>query len=325
MVHCAALHGVDLSHPSLVWLLVLAGCAESAEPCTVTQNDDGSATVACADGSSAIVSGGMDGDAGTDGTDGSAAVAALLRVDVEAAGSRCVDGGLAVHVGLDDDADGVLSDPEIDSTAYLCDGSDGEEGPAGSTTLIRFEELEAGDACSQGGTAIHAGIDDDGDGYLDDVEISDTVYLCGEESAVSSVEVEFPSPDTETPRGTLGAGDSFFSFGSYVTETFRGTGLSNVTGLELEFTMDDATTSLCTVGTLSWDVIVNDATVGTYDYACGYGRGTLEFSERYAFDAVEGGGADGESYEISFMATTTVSDGGGGWTWYPGGSALFSR
>jgi hypothetical protein len=95
----------------------------------------------------------------------------VTRRDPEPAGQRCPEGGVAVHVGLDDDGDSFLDDDEIDETEYLCD--------APAAELVREDELQPGDDhCNGGGSAIHVGHDDDGDGVLDDEEIESTSYVC---------------------------------------------------------------------------------------------------------------------------------------------------
>ncbi len=45
----------------------------------------------------------------------------LFRVDEEPAGANCPAGGLALYTGVDDDADGVLGDAEIEQTSFVCD------------------------------------------------------------------------------------------------------------------------------------------------------------------------------------------------------------
>ena len=54
------------------WAACVAGCEPPpvATTCTVTKNDDGSATITCPDGSIATVHNGVDGQTGKNGTDG---------------------------------------------------------------------------------------------------------------------------------------------------------------------------------------------------------------------------------------------------------------
>ncbi|MES2643600.1 MAG: hypothetical protein V4850_29210 [Myxococcota bacterium] len=332
--------------PLWLALFVLTGCGGAAGNCSVVQNDDGSATVECPDGTSATLTGGeagtdgaagtdgTNGTNGTDGTDGTAGTAALLRIDEEAPGESCANGGVAIHAGLDDDADGALSDLEIDSTAYLCngtdgtdgsDGTDGTDGSDGTGALVRIEALAAGDECAEGGVVIYAGVDTDADAWLDESEVTDTAYLCGGELAVSTSTVEFPSSSSTIPRGSLGGSGTFYIAGDSVTQTFTGTGLTSVTELDLAFDMYDATSTSCSVGTLSWDVSVNDTTVGSYSIEGGLSLGDFAVEELYTFPAIAGTGVDGDSYELTIAATTTVCGGGGSWNWYPGGTAILGR
>lgn len=106
----------------------------------------------CPDGGIVVSSGiDSDGDGTLDGEElldtqyvcnGSSGVAGLVRIDDEPAGSNCVDGGLAVGVGLDLDASGELEPGEVVSTAYVCHG----EGPpggvlTGSITVLNSYDL----------------------------------------------------------------------------------------------------------------------------------------------------------------------------------------
>jgi hypothetical protein len=54
----------------------------------------------------------------------------------------------------------------------------------GPNTLVRVEGEPAGVHCLQGGVAIHTGLDDNGDTFLDDDEIVSTQYVCNGESIV---------------------------------------------------------------------------------------------------------------------------------------------
>jgi len=114
----------------------------------------------------------------------------LLRTDDEPAGDHCAEGGIAVQAGVDDDGDGTLSDDEVDSTTYVCDGEDGASGEDGSsgTTLIATTDEPAGDNCANGGTRLDAGVDDDGDGVLDAEEVDDTTYVCNGADGASGTE-----------------------------------------------------------------------------------------------------------------------------------------
>lgn len=60
------------------------------------------------------------GTAGATGPMGATGKTSLVKTSTELAGSNCADGGIRIDVGLDDDADASLADPEIDRTSYLC-------------------------------------------------------------------------------------------------------------------------------------------------------------------------------------------------------------
>ena len=48
-----------------------------------------------------------------------------MRQTVEGDGANCAHGGVKLESGIDENADGVLQDGEVDSTTYICNGADG--------------------------------------------------------------------------------------------------------------------------------------------------------------------------------------------------------
>lgn len=58
----------------------------------------------------------------------------------------------------------------------MCAGAPPEQPPE---RLVRIDEEPAGPSCIAGGTAVHTGLDDDGDGTLDEEEIDATERVCG--------------------------------------------------------------------------------------------------------------------------------------------------
>ncbi len=112
--------------------------------------------------------------AGCDGIDLERLVrqhAPLTRITEEPAGPHCEHGGSAVLTGLDLDDDGVLADDEVKSTTYDCDD-------APPSALTRTREEPAGTHCLNGGRAVETGLDVDGNGTLEDAEVTVTEYLC---------------------------------------------------------------------------------------------------------------------------------------------------
>ncbi len=65
--------------------------------------------------------------------------------------------------------------------ATACAGAGGERGAsgaAGKTSIVTTTRAPAGDPCAEGGVRITSGLDADGDGVLDDGEVTTTRYVC---------------------------------------------------------------------------------------------------------------------------------------------------
>ncbi len=82
---------------------------EDGSSCTVADNGDGTATIVCEDGTTAII----DPEAGYGSL--------LIETEEEPPGENCLNGGDAIHVGYDLDDSGDLDAQEIASTTYRCD------------------------------------------------------------------------------------------------------------------------------------------------------------------------------------------------------------
>ena len=116
--------------------------------------------------------------------------------------------------------------------------------------------------------------------------------------------------------GTLGAGGGGVRFqtGDFVQEGFTRT--AAYTRLDLNFQMSDVTSG-CAVGqALSWNVLVNGITVGTYGFAGGTGMNPRTITGTYTFASQPAGTAT-----IRLQAATTVCPGGAAWNWVAGGTA----
>lgn len=96
----------------------------------------------------------------------------LTKITSEAAGANCENGGLRIDTGVDSDSDGILDDSEITATAYVCNGLDG------NVSLVNITDETEGSNCENSGVKIDSGLDDNGDGTLDDDEIEITRYIC---------------------------------------------------------------------------------------------------------------------------------------------------
>ncbi|MBN9682024.1 MULTISPECIES: DUF7151 family protein [unclassified Corallococcus] len=126
---------------------------------------------------------------------------ALSRVLPEAPGAACAFGGKAVQTGLDLDGDGALAATEVTHTDYVC-------ADAPTQVLVRTSELAPGAVCAEGGRLTQAGLDLDGDGVLDDAEVTREVPACTRAAAiVTRTRPVTDSPLCLSPATVLEAGD----------------------------------------------------------------------------------------------------------------------
>ncbi|MCY1019495.1 DUF7151 family protein [Pyxidicoccus sp. MSG2] len=125
----------------------------------------------------------------------------LVYSQPEPEGPHCEHGGRAVHTGPDTDADGQLDDGEVTATEYVC-------ATAIPDVLVRTRQLPPGEKCPNGGQVSHAGRDVDGNGLLDDGEISREVYGCMEPAPVLArvLPLAVPPPGCRKTSSLLEAG-----------------------------------------------------------------------------------------------------------------------
>lgn len=102
---------------------------------------------------------------------------ALVRKRPEPAGTHCVHGGQAVQTGVDVDANGQLDDAEVTATEYLC-------ATLLPQVLVRVQAVGPGEQCPDGGQRTRAGNDTNGNGELEDGEITREAYGCTERAPV---------------------------------------------------------------------------------------------------------------------------------------------
>jgi len=144
-------------------------------------------------------------------------------------------------------------------------------------------------------------------------------------ASADSVTVDYPSADS-TVVASAGAidGDEFGYFWSWVrgdriTETFAGTGLYDVTSLDLEF---EVTRNVLVSGRyVDWNVFVNGISVGGFIWSEADGTGTVNLSYT-GFTPIVGNG----SYTISMEVANTVDPGYGSIAiGFPGSATLTGR
>lgn len=129
-------------------------------------------------GSPVYVCNGSNGTNGSDGSDGKS-------VFVVSENDRsCTNGGVKLTFGYDNNNDGDLVDAgdEILTSHTVCNGSDGTDGADGSNgknSIIRITAEDPGLNCTNGGTLVQVGIDDNGNNNLEDpAEIDASFYVC---------------------------------------------------------------------------------------------------------------------------------------------------
>ncbi|GEM_PF-3823667 len=122
--------------------------------------------------------------AGTGSGDGTDGLTSLISVSDEPPGANCTDGGIKIETGLDSDRNGLLDPEEVESEAYVCNGSSGTDG---LESLVSVSSEPAGTNCESGGVKIETGLDDDRDGLLDPEEVDGTAYVCNGTGGGSAV------------------------------------------------------------------------------------------------------------------------------------------
>ena len=144
-----------------------ANCTSGGQRIDYGIDDDGNGVLDAAevDGTTYVCNGG-------NGQDG---LRSLIAVTAEPAGANCATGGQRVEYGIDDDGNGTLDAAEVDGTTYVCNGADGTSPPQ---SLLSVTAEPAGANCATGGQRIDHGIDDNGNGTLDAVEIDGTTFIC---------------------------------------------------------------------------------------------------------------------------------------------------
>lgn len=144
---------------------------------------------------------GTNGSNGENGDNGEDGRSALLDLDEEAPGTNCPLGGTRVRAGIDANGNGVLDEAEVTTTSYVCagaDGASGENGSAGSDAVVRTDVEEPGANCEDGGIRISSGTDENGNGTLDDPEVTATEYLCEHAPPPPVVETTILADDFES-------------------------------------------------------------------------------------------------------------------------------
>lgn len=132
-------------------------------------------------------------------------------------------------------------------------------------------------------------------------------------------QLEFPSADSETSVGPLGAGGggAMFIAGQEISETFNAPGIAPFTESQWVFSM-----SSCVDPTVvnTFDVFINGVLIGEYQYQNpAAGTVTIDFDLTFQHPAITG-----PDYTLTIVATSTVPPGLCSWNWFPDGLITFN-
>lgn len=112
------------------------------------------------------------------------AVNNLLNVLPEESSENCPEGGYKIISGIDLNGDNILSENEIENTAYICNGADGTNG---YNSLINVIPEPKSENCIQGGYKIKVGMDLNYNDTLDMDEVQTIEYICNRQDAFNNV------------------------------------------------------------------------------------------------------------------------------------------
>ncbi|MCY1040322.1 hypothetical protein OV208_03230 [Corallococcus sp. bb12-1] len=102
---------------------------------------------------------------------------ARSRILPEPPGAACPHGGQALQTGLDLNEDGALGDDEVTATEYACADAPTLH-PTPAQVVVRTRKLDPGTPCPEGGEVTQAGLDVNGNGTLEDEEVTREVPTC---------------------------------------------------------------------------------------------------------------------------------------------------
>jgi len=155
---------------------------------------------------------GPQGPQGAQGPQGEAGFNSLINTIIETPGANCEFGGLKIESGLDLNRDGILNSNEVQATAFVCNGENGD--------IIETTIEPQGTNCEFGGVKADTGPDINLNGILDPNEIVNTFFVCNGVPGVSG------------PLGEQG-------FNSLINSTNEPTGINcEYGGLKIESGLD---------------------------------------------------------------------------------------
>jgi len=173
------------------------------------------------------------------GADGSTT---LVLVSEEPEGDNCPAGGTRLDFGVDTNDDGELSEDEITSTAFVCngiDGQDGADGADGTSALVEVTGIDAGDECTNGGVLVTNGYDLNGNGELEENEIAGSTVVCNGENGTDGQD----GFNTLVRTNRISSEEGFCEEGGFVIEIGLDTNRNGV--LDDSEVLEQSTTYVC--------------------------------------------------------------------------------
>ncbi len=166
--------------------------------------------------------GGGGGEQGVDnaGTGSFAQASTItLREELPVGDAVCPYGGARIYYGIDDDANGLLDELEIDGYDDICNGADA------LPVLQASTDEPPGTNCVNGGVRLDWGADLNGDGALDVDEITGSAYVCdganSENPIVLSTNPLHGASDLMRHAGLSATFSQAMNAGTITTNSFR--------------------------------------------------------------------------------------------------------
>ena len=109
----------------------------------------------------------------------------LIKTTIENTGLNCLAGGLKVEAGVDVNKSGTLEQNEVQSTQFICNGTNG------INSLVNSSLVTPGMDCNNGGIKLDVGVDTNRNGSLEQAEVQSTRFICNGVDGLSINQVRF--------------------------------------------------------------------------------------------------------------------------------------
>lgn len=107
--------------------------------------------------------------------EGKEGIKSIVKISSVSPNEACSNGGQKIEVGLDKNRNSLLDSSEVESTNYVCNGTNGVDG---LNSLANLTKVDPSSTCETGGFRIDIGFDKNRNNILDDNEIESTRYIC---------------------------------------------------------------------------------------------------------------------------------------------------